>query len=76
MDVPFVVMPEHGYQPAYTTSGSQRRQRCRRGRSAGRFQDGTGAGERRDSGRERGRSPRLKTRLQPSRFPLRFAARQ
>jgi hypothetical protein len=35
--------------------GSQRGQQSRRGRSASRRQDGAGAGERRDSGRERGR---------------------
>ena len=51
--VRFVAMPEQGGQPAHATRGSQRREQSRRGRSASRRQHG--AGERRDSGRERGR---------------------
>jgi hypothetical protein len=53
VDVRFVALPEQGGQPAHATPGSQRRQQSRRGRSASRRQHG--AGERRDSGRERGR---------------------
>ena len=53
--VAFVSPPEQSRQPANTTAGSQPRQQSRRGRAASRRQDGGGSGERRDSGRERGR---------------------
>jgi hypothetical protein len=55
VDVRFATPPEQGCQPTRTTPGSQRRQQSRRGRSACCCQDGTGDGERCDSGRERGR---------------------